>query len=264
MKYNYKRERIRVPDRINILCERSRIKNMIRIAVCDDDNVLLEHAYDEIKSAADKLGKEYMIQTFQDGNIMLTQVAKEISVFDILFLDIDMPSISGFEVAEILRRVNGNLVLIFLTSMEHLVYESFKYKPFRFIRKQKMEEEIEAVLCSAVAEAERIAGAPYRFKTEDGDIKLSSSDIMYIECLNRKVQLKMKDKQYSLVGLRFNEIVNELRNKGFVLIHRTCLVNLKYVFSIGRIDITLDNGEKLPMSRYKMKEVKKAFTLYAE
>lgn len=236
---------------------------MIRIAICDDDTVMLDYANNQIKLIAEKLKKDILIQTFTDGNDMLSKDIKQISSFDIIFLDIDMPTVGGFEVAEFIRKFNENLMIIFLTSMEDLVYESFKYKPFRFIRKYKLDVELNEVLCSVISVVEKKTEHYYMFKTEYGDLKISSQDIFYIECLNRKIYLKTIDKQYCLIGLQFNEIVSELLDKSFVLIHRTCIVNLKYIYSIGKLDITLDNGEKLPMSRYKVNDVKKAFTLYA-
>lgn len=236
---------------------------MIRVAICDDDTVMLDYANNQINLIAEKLKKDILIQTFTDGNDMLSKDIKQISSFDIIFLDIDMPTIGGFEVAEFIRKFNEHLIIIFLTSMEELVYESLKYKPFRFIRKQKLNIELNEVLCSAISAVENNSIHYYIFKTEHGELKIGIQDIFYVECLNRKIYMKTVDKQYCLIGLQFNEIINEFLNKSFVLIHRSCIVNLKCIYSIGKIDITLDNGERLPISRYKVSDVKKAFTLYA-
>lgn len=237
---------------------------MIKIAICDDDKIILNYIYNQIKSITDKLGKNMEIQTFLDGNKMLSDGTKETSSFNILFLDIDMPIVTGFEIAEVIRRFNENLIIIFLTSIEELVYESLKYKPFRFIRKNRLDEELQEVLYSAIIEVEKNKVQNYTFKTQCGIIKVCLEDILYIECLHRKLYLKTNNETYDLIGVQFNEIISEFSAKGFVLIHRSCIVNLKYIFSIGKLDITLDNGEKIPVSRYKINDVKRAFTLYAE
>lgn len=237
---------------------------MIRVAICDDEKILLESAYDKTKSIFDKIGKNNIVETFQDGNKMLSHMEKAVCNYDIIFLDIDMPVISGFELADTIRKYNENIILIFLTSMEHLVYESFKYRPFRFIRKHRMEEELPEVLEAAIMLLEKDKKHQYFFKTEEGDIKLNISDILYIECLNRKVYIKTHHKKHIILGLQFNNIISEFINKDFVLIHRSCMVNLKYIYSIEKLVIKMDNEEMLPMSRHKTKEVKRAFTLYAE
>lgn len=238
---------------------------MIRIAICDDDKVILDYVYNQIKVITDELSKNTYVQAFLDGNEMLTGVTKDTSQFSILFLDIDMPIVTGFEIAEFIRKFNDNLLIVFLTSMDELVYESFKYKPFRFIRKNKLNEELREVLHLAIAVVEKNSIKYCQFRTEYGEVKFNINDIQYIECINRKVYLIPDDnKQHNLIGIQFSEIVDEFLDKGFILIHRTCIVNLKYIFSIGKLDITLDNGKKLPVSRYKINDVKRAFTLYAE
>lgn len=237
---------------------------MIRIAICDDEKILLESAYNKIKSIVDKSEKNCVIEIYQDGRKMLSDMEKAICNFDIIFLDIEMPIISGFELAELIRKYNENIIVIFLTSMEHLVYESLKYRPFRFVRKHRMNEELPEVLKAAITLLEKNEKYQYFFKTDDGEIKLSISDILYIECLNRKVYLKTHHKKYMISGLQFNNITKEFLDKGFVSIHRSCIVNLKYIYSIEKLVVRMDNDEVLPMSRHKTNEVKRAFTLYAE
>lgn len=236
---------------------------MIRIAICDDDKIILDYIYNQIKSITDNLVKDIDIQTFLDGNKMLSDYTKGIVSFNILFLDIDMPTVSGFEIAELIRRFDENLIIIFLTSMDELVYESFKYKPFRFVRKNKLDNELKEALYSAISVMEKNIMLHFTFKTECDVIRVCIDHILYIECLHRKLYLKTNSRKYNLIGVQYSEIVREFLDKGFVLIHRSCIVNLKYIYSIGKIDITLDNGEKLPMSRYRVNHVKKAFTLYA-
>ena len=237
---------------------------MINIAICDDEKILLESAYKKIESIVDSLGKDCAIEAFQDGNKMLSHMEKAIRNFDIIFLDIDMPLVDGFELAKLLRKYNGNIIIIFLTSMDHLVYESLRYRPFRFVRKHSMDEELTEALEAAIALVEKGESHPYLLKTEDGEIKLNISDILYIECLNRKIYVKTYDKKHGVLGLQFNKIVSEFLNMGFVLIHRSCIVNLKYIYSIEKLVVRMDNDEMLPMSRHKTNDVKRAFTLYAE
>ena len=237
---------------------------MIKIAICDDDKVILDYIYNRIKLICDDLKAETHIEGFLHGDIFLSQEKNSIHSFDILFLDIDMPIVTGFDIAKIIRNSNEKTIIVFLTSKEELVYESFKYRPFRFIRKQKVDEELCEVLASAIKSIQKSIVHKYNFNTDVGEVILPIEDILYIECINRKVYLKTKEREYHVKGSQFNHVVSEFLDKNFILIHRTCLVNLKYIFSIGKIDITLDNGTMLPMSRYKTKDVKRAFLLYAE
>ena len=65
-----------------------------------------------------------------------------------VFMDIDMPGLSGMETAALLRERNCNTTLIFVSSYEHFVFESIRYMPFRFIRKSLYQEEVPEALQS--------------------------------------------------------------------------------------------------------------------
>lgn len=236
---------------------------MIKIGICDDDKVILNYEYGKVKHITDKLRKDVYIKKFHHGNDIICEGINEANDFDILFLDIDMPGLNGFEIAEGIRKFNDNLIIIFLTSMEELVYGSFKYNPFRFIRKQNLDDELTEVLRSAIKVIESRTLHQYIFKTEGGYVKFSLDDILYVKCINRKVYIKTKARQFALIGVKFKDVVKCFLDKDFVMVHRSCVVNIKYFFSIDKEDITLDNGEKLQMSRYKVNDVKKAFMMYA-
>jgi two-component SAPR family response regulator len=55
--------------------------------------------------------------------------------FDVIFLDIDMPEITGFDAAKKVKEISPESKIIFVTSKHDLVYNSFEYQPFYFIRK---------------------------------------------------------------------------------------------------------------------------------
>lgn len=62
--------------------------------------------------------------------------------YDIVLLDIQMGEVSGFMLAEELYKITGGENIIFVSSMENLVFESIHFRPFRFVRKSHLEEEL--------------------------------------------------------------------------------------------------------------------------
>ena len=68
-----------------------------------------------------------------------------------MFLDIDMPGISGLEIAKKLREENSDIILIFVSAHEQYVFESIEYSPFRYIRKSRIEKELFLDLKAAYA-----------------------------------------------------------------------------------------------------------------
>jgi len=62
-----------------------------------------------------------------------------------------------------------------------------------------------------------------------------------------------------LCGYKFSDLVTQYNELGFIDIHRTCTVNLQYVFSVGDVEIHLDDGIVLPLSRRKRKKILEKF-----
>ncbi|CCQ95556.1 Two component transcriptional regulator, LytTR family [[Clostridium] ultunense Esp] len=229
---------------------------MVYIGICDDDRCFLdyiENRIEEIVKAENIVAKIYKIN---NGIDLLKAYDKKNKPFDIIFLDIDMPKMDGLEVAEIIRKKDEETILIFLTSMEDVVYKAFKYDTFRFIRKSHMDKELEEALQSSL---EKLKDEKHIFKTTNGDLSLYISDILYFEFMDRAVYIKTFDGIYKTNIRRFKDIEDIFGHKGFVSIHRSCMVNENYVKSLGNLDIILDNDEKLPVSRYRMEEVKRSF-----
>ena len=105
---------------------------MIRIAICDDNKSTLVQLEKYIDNGFRQYTTDISISSFDNGQLLLTANNRE--KFDVLFLDIDMPKITGFDIAKSLRKSFSNCFLIFISSHSDLVYKSFDFQPFNFIR----------------------------------------------------------------------------------------------------------------------------------
>lgn len=240
---------------------------IIKIAICDDEKIILDYTYFKIKKTIEELygDKEKEISKFINGKLLLNEIDNIDKGYDLVVLDIDMPEIDGFEVAESIRKYNKDIIILFLTSKDEFVYESFKYSPFRFLRKSKLDEELEEALNNVIKIIEKRKGEKqYVFDTDKGEMKFDINDILYIECFNKKAYIKTFDMKYKLLKVKFNELLEEVSKFNFISTYRNCAVNIKYIYSIGKMDITLDNNERLAVSRYKINDLKKAFISYAQ
>ena len=159
---------------------------MIRIAITDDDTMYLETLEQYFSQFFTANSIEYKTSVFTDGRSLIEDCNKQ--TYDILVLDIDMPELNGIEVAEQIRKQNSNIVLVFVTNMEHLVFESFKYAPYRFIRKSKLRQEIPELLESLRSKFSS-ESMLYKFEYDDKTIKIPLHEIMYFESFNHDIFL---------------------------------------------------------------------------
>lgn len=234
----------------------------VNIAICDDDKTALKNMKDKIIDMSKKLNIVPEIVTYNNGKSVIDMICNKKEIYDILFLDIDMSDISGLEVAREIRKSKLDIILIFVSAHEQYVFESIEYHPFRYIRKNKIEEELPLALKAAYSCVEQYKDKSIVFKTENGELRLKQNDIMYYETEKRKIRVYMSDGSSFLLWKTVKGLYQELCDDNFILVHSGCAVNVKYIDEFSSFDITLDNGKHLIMSRTRIKQVKAAILSY--
>ncbi len=232
---------------------------MLNVAFCDDDRYFLHNIEKKVKKIFEALKDETSIDLFTDANLLIEKFEQYNPYYHIIFLDIDMP-LNGKEVARKLRLIDRQFKLVFITSFDQEVLNTFQYNVSGFLPKMLLDERLPLVIERVVNAVNEENPQNQIFKVNKMDdnvitIKVPLNDIIYIESINRKNYLHTKRETYLLHGYKFTELVKHYSNFGFVDIHRTCIVNIKYIFSIGDIEISLDNGTILPLSRRKRQNV---------
>ena len=234
----------------------------INIAICDDEQNSLEIIQKELYKASENLNITIETYMYADGNKVVDLIYNDKEDVDILFLDIDMPYISGLEVAKKLREKDSDIILIFISAHEQYVFDSIEYNPFRYIRKNRIEKELPIALKAACSRIEENMDEYIVAKTEDSEVKIKHSDIMYFETVVRKVEIHLSNGKVFAVRKTIKELYEELKDSNFIRIHSGGIVNAKYIDEFSNYDITLDNGEVLIVSRRQLKEVKTTLTKY--
>jgi DNA-binding LytR/AlgR family response regulator len=231
---------------------------VLNVAICEDDNIFM----DRVRTIVDSYfkGNKYKvdIDEYSDGEEIVRGVIHDETKYDIIFFDIDMPRLNGIEAARLVREVDKDFILIFLTSLDEEVYKVFELDTFRFIRKSNFDEEIYPVLESVLKRVSENS-TRYEFKTKDGTVKLPITEILYFNMVNRRINIKTLTSTYITTKTVFKEIEESLSNKGFISIYRGMMVNINLIKRINKDTIELDNGEILQVSRYKLPELRKAF-----
>lgn len=236
----------------------------INVLVCDDEKGFLEIIKKEINSIAHKLNDEIDAYFFSNGIKTLKFILDNKESVDILFLDIDMPDVTGLKIAEKIRRTNNEIIIIFVSAHEQYVFESLEYNPYRYIRKNKINEEFEKAFMDAYNKILDELTESIIIKTDDGEYRAKLSDIMYFEMNLRHIYFYMKDGSEKKIAGRvtIKELERKLDSEDFIKIHSGCIVNVKYIQEYSGHDITLDNGTKLIVSRTRLAEIKRIISEY--
>lgn len=112
--------------------------------ICDDEKIFLEELSNKIIECLEKQNIDMNIKVCNSGKKLLN-ICKTLSV-DAIFLDIDIPEMNGFQIAKNVRKLYPDCMIIFCSSHNELVYESFEYEPFWFLCKSDYERKLDSVL----------------------------------------------------------------------------------------------------------------------
>lgn len=239
---------------------------MIKIAVCDD-NTSMKNKLDNIISAAFlEYTDDFLLKSFSNGILLMNEQKKE--PFDIIFLDIDMPKMSGFDVAKLLRDDSVNCFLIFVTNYSELIYEGMDFQPFHFVRKNcniPMEASISKVvkmLMKHMKQNEKIV-------LEDTLSRKSITyihDIMYIESDKHYLSYHLLNKEQPIkIRGSLKECEDKYDSYDFVRIHKQYYVNLRYIsnLDIKKSEVILHKIVKpLPLGKNYSETVGEKYMLY--
>ncbi len=217
----------------------------LKIAICDDDNSQIEYLSGVVSAWAGKNRHAIEIKTYSSAKAFLFDYSEE-KDFDILLLDVEMPGMSGVELAKTVRRENSTVQIIFITGYYEYFSDGFDVSALHYLIKPADESKLIPVLNRAAA------NLTYRQRSvlltsSDGAIKLSLADICYVESENVHVAVHTVNGVYrSRITLaKFAEQLDET----FIKVHRSYIVGLKYIKKITRTDITMLHGDIIPISR---------------
>ena len=233
---------------------------MIRIAICDDE--ANTRAYLSSLIRAQSCPCE-IVEYASAGDCLAD--AQEL---DLLFLDIELaPSgdrLDGMALARTIReRTTGpQPVIIFVTGYERYVFDAFDVGAFQYLLKPVDEEKFAQVFTRAVEQIMSNRENPQKgpvltLQSANASKTVPLDSIYYIESSNHKVELHLKDGVFACYA-KIGDLEVELQDQ-FFRIHKGYLVNLSYVDGYSKMEVTLTNGERLLLSKYKYQDFVKAY-----
>lgn len=233
---------------------------MLYIAICDDQNLFATVLKENMELISARLHISLNIEIYNSGLALLEKQDKN-NAFDAIFLDIDMPEISGMDTAQRLFEKDKYQLIVFITSHDELVFDALKLQPLNFIRKKTYMQDLPAVMQS-IADKSDQSEQIHSFMYNGNPIRIKLNDIVYISSYKHTITANcLEEKSFNITSTMQN-LENELSSFGFIKANSGCIVNMKYVQTIESDGIILDDGKNIAVSRHQITSVKEKFRLY--
>lgn len=230
---------------------------MIRIGIAEDDQAYVDQIQGYLCQYMKETGESFSIRVFNDGFQLAFDYKPE---FDILLLDVEMPRMDGITAAKRIRKVDQEVVILFITNMAQYAINGYEVRARSYILKPINYYGFYLELQDAVASLKRRTVKSLLLTTEDGMVKVPIGKVLYVE--NQKHDLYIHTTE-NVIRIRaaMKEMEQRLTGCFFARSSVSYFVNLAHVSGISG-DTVLVAGEKLPISRQKRKEFISALTAY--
>lgn len=200
----------------------------------------------------------YTLQRYSRALELLDHYERD---FDLLFLDIRLPDMTGMEAAHRIRESDRNVMIIFVTSLTQYAVEGYSVQAFDYIVKPIGYESFAAKLERALRVLSyRRPGVVLDIKTREGSLRLSADMIHYFEVFDHDLLIHTDDgiiKQWGSLS-RYEK---QLAEAHFARCNSCYLVNLKFVRGIYG-DEVLVGSDRLAVSKSRRKAFLQALAQY--
>ena len=218
----------------------------MRTAIIEDITENTKTLLNHLQQYEKETGISIHTTSFQNGMDFISDYHP---VWDLILLDIEMPLMNGIETARKIRRLDPDVLIIFVTCMAQYAIEGYSVRALDYVLKpvhyysfaSKMDQVME--ILSTRQKKKLIIHA------RNEHIRLAPEQLLYVEVQNHTLCYHTQQKLlYSTGNQSLTRLAEELANCGFARCHQAFLVNLQYVGRYDKNNVWLPNY-MIPMSR---------------
>ena len=226
------------------------------VAVCDDEKSDLDGIVQSVQQY-DVQGC-FDIETYMDGNELLSELQMQKKSFDLLLLDIEMPS-NGFQLAQSLIQMEKHPLVVFVTKRHEYAVQGYGIA-FRYLVKP-LDQTLFAAAMDAVLQ--ELNSKHFTIEYDGVTMSLETSDIYFPESHAHKVLIHCKEQDLTL-RMSIPEALEQLPKRCFVSPHKSYLVNMEHIVYATGTAVFLSSGHQLPIAGGSVRSSIKISTLIWE
>lgn len=231
---------------------------MLNVAIVDDEAQESRRLRSYLDDVACQSGVEFCVDEFSSADAFIMQYQDG---YDLVFMDIEFPGgMDGMQAARALRRMDSAVVLVFVTKMVQMAVEGYEVDALDFMVKPVDRSAFMLKMARVLPRV--VHGVSERVVVrQEGEVRgLQVRLIRYLKVRGHYIEYHSREGVFSEYG-SLSAAEKKLGSPLFCRCDRGCLVNFRYVSSIGR-DVCVVDGEELPLARTQRAQFLKAYAEY--
>lgn len=229
----------------------------MRVAICDDEYKIQFLMEDYLEQIFREYDMKNEIEVYSNGEEFCRQFEK--NRFDLVFLDIELPGMNGVQIGRFIReQVRDEKVQIaYVSGNTGYALELFEFRPINFLVKPVQLGDIRHVVDKYLLLEGQDTEA-FRYKKGADFFQIPMSDILYFTSRGRKVTIYKNDGEDEFYST-LEQVYGQVKGKRFLFVHKSYIVNARYIKLLEYERVTLQNKTVIPISQSKRSEIRKQF-----
>lgn len=165
---------------------------------------------------------------------------------DLVFLDIEMPGMSGLEMS---RAINARTMVIFTTAYSQYAVESYEVEAVDYLLKPIRYSKFVTAINKARSRQQSVTGSCTFIRSSGGLVRVEYAEILYIEALKDYVTIYLKNGTELSTQITMTQMLENLGNRQFMRVHRSYIVNIDAIESITNAKDIIIGGRFIPVAK---------------
>lgn len=230
----------------------------MKIVICDDSPAYRERYSGIVTELASKHGIDIELQIYESGDPMLFAFENPKFFADIIFLDINMPGLSGVDVAKKLREQEYRNEIIFITVSKNHMLKGYDVGALHYVVKNETSpEEFEQIFLRAVEAVKSKKQKTCLFTGGGEHRNIPVHTILYFTVFKKIVTVHFGSETFEFPST-LDKLEREFEIHGFYRIQRSYLISLSHITGINYKEVTMSDGTKISIKRGMYPELKEA------
>lgn len=231
------------------------------VAICDDEKEDMDIIAGFLSDFQMNNNIDFNISTFDKGKNLLDNYLEH-GKFQILFLDVEMPGVSGLEIARYIRKIpDRDVKIVFVSNYPEYMRDSFDVQAFQYLPKPLTYYNFAKVMKNIITDFNESHAVQCIIKSDLSEEVIYSNKIIYVHTIDayaKRLSITLEDHTVETTG-RLTDWEKALRWQNFVIPYRGYLINSAQIHYIMENKLIMNDGSEIPMSRRKEKDIRNMF-----
>ncbi len=231
---------------------------MIKVAVCDDFKDVVTQVNEYLLEYQRLQNQKLDVKSFYSAEDLWDYLKS--NHCDLIILDIELVNMNGVELGCLIRNeLHDNITkIVYISAMNGYDRQLFEVQPLNFLQKPIDKEKLFKMV-DLTMELLSTNDRVFIFENKQGRFRIKFGNILYFESFDHYFKIVTTSGNYEFKST-LAEIMEQISESRFIQVHRSYIINYDNTTHIKYVEITMSNGDVIPISRDRRKEVRKTIS----